>query len=69
MKIEINLISPSFQAAYLAATMMSIKTGEGVIFLTTKDGDSRFMLSGCYNRLMIESLEFREKIRFATEIL
>jgi hypothetical protein len=64
----IDLVSPSFQAAYLVATTMSIRTGEDVILLTTKDGHSRFILSGPYYKLLANSPEFKAKIKTAYEI-
>jgi hypothetical protein len=66
--MQIDLVSPSFQSAYLAATMMSIQTGEDVIFLTTNDGGSRFILSGPYCKLLANSPEFKAKIKTAYEI-
>jgi hypothetical protein len=66
--MQIDLVSSSFQAAYLAATMMSIRTGEDVIFLTTNDGGSRFILSGPYHKLLANSPEFKAKIKTVHEI-
>ena len=66
--MQIDLVSSSFQAAYLAATMMSIQTGEGVLFLTTNDGGSRFILSGPYYKLIANSPEFEAKIKTAYKI-
>jgi hypothetical protein len=66
--MQIDLVSSSFQAAYLAATMMSIQNGEGVMFLTTNDGGSRFILSGPYYKLIANSPDFRAKIKTVHEI-
>ena len=66
--MQIDLVSSSFQAAYLAATMMSIQTGEDVIFLTTNDGGSRFILSGPYHKLLANSPEFEAKIKTTYKI-
>jgi hypothetical protein len=66
--MQVDLVSPSFQAAYLVATNFSIETGDDVILVTTKDGHSRFILSGPYHKLIANSPEFKAKIETAHEI-
>ena len=67
MKIEINLVSTEFQAAYLAATMHSIKTGEGVLMFITPEEKMGFMTTGCYQNL-VKLPQFKNLVRSVTEI-